>query len=229
MTTRLPATSTTAMRLLSLPAGTALALAAVAVLGVSPAVAATGHAVTIQNFAFTPGSLTISVGDSVTWTNKDSTAHTATSTSGPASFNSGTLNPGAQFTFTFTTAGTYSYHCSFHPSMTATITVQQASSSAPASSAPASSTPASSAPASTSGASNTVAASSSSPAPPTSDSMGPMPGMGSAPPQTFPAQSQTGLAAPHRGLTLRIALLIVSGVLAVLTAVAYPYARRRRS
>jgi len=80
-----------------------------------------GAAVSIANFAFQPASLQISAGSSVTWTNADSTAHTVTSDSG--AFDSGSLAPGASFTQTFTTPGTYTYHCQIHPFMTATIVV----------------------------------------------------------------------------------------------------------
>jgi plastocyanin len=81
-------------------------------------------AIMIQNFAFNPQTITVKVGTTITWTDKDSIAHTVTSTSGPTSFNSGALAaPGGTFKFTFTKAGTYTYHCMIHPSMTATITV----------------------------------------------------------------------------------------------------------
>jgi plastocyanin len=62
------------------------------------------------------------VGDTVTWTNDDSTTHTVTADAG--AFKSNDLAPGDKFTFTFTTAGAFAYHCSIHPTMTATITVQ---------------------------------------------------------------------------------------------------------
>ncbi len=80
--------------------------------------------VSIQGFDFNPSiNLTVHIGDSVTWTNNDGAAHTATSTSGPASFDSGTISSGATFNYTFTAAGTYDYQCDFHTSMTATLTV----------------------------------------------------------------------------------------------------------
>ena len=53
--------------------------------------------VSIQNFVFDPSSLTINVGDSVSWTNNDGASHTASSTSGPESFDSGTLTGNAFF------------------------------------------------------------------------------------------------------------------------------------
>ncbi len=84
------------------------------------------ESVSIQNFAFSPSSITINVGDSVTWTNNDGASHTASSTSGPESFDSGTLTGSATFNYTFNTAGTYDYRCDIHTSMTASITVTAA-------------------------------------------------------------------------------------------------------
>lgn len=82
----------------------------------------TQGSVTIQNLAYDPASLSIPVGTIVTWVNKDSVAHTVTSDTG--AFSSPTLNPGDQFTFTFTDSETYSYHCAIHPNMTGQIIVQ---------------------------------------------------------------------------------------------------------
>jgi plastocyanin len=81
-----------------------------------------GNSVAIASFAFSPASLTVAVGTKVTWTNNDSVTHTVTADQG-AAFNSGPLSPGQTFSFTFTKAGTYSYHCNIHPSMMATIVV----------------------------------------------------------------------------------------------------------
>ena len=72
---------------------------------------------------YNPEDLTINVGDTVTWTNNDGGGHTATSTSGPESFDSGNIASGGTWSFTFTKAGTYDYKCDYHSSMTATITV----------------------------------------------------------------------------------------------------------
>ncbi|MDQ3690691.1 MAG: cupredoxin family copper-binding protein [Chloroflexota bacterium] len=123
-------------------------------------VRAADQAVSIENFLFSPQDLTIEVGDTVTWTNLDSFSHTATSTSGPASFDSGNLATGDTFSFTFDTAGTYEYFCEIHPNMIGSITVTAAtaapSASTPASSAPAASTPASSTPASSAPAASSV-------------------------------------------------------------------------
>jgi plastocyanin len=82
----------------------------------------TGNAVWMQNMAFTPSTLTVPVNTTVTWTNKDPMAHTVTSNSGL--FSSGNVNPNATYSFQFTTAGTYPYHCTIHPYMTGTIIVQ---------------------------------------------------------------------------------------------------------
>ena len=78
-----------------------------------------------QSLNFQPASITVAVGATVTWTNGDSAHHTVTSTSGPASFNSGDMGPGATFSFTFNTPGTYKYVCNYHSWMTGTITVTQ--------------------------------------------------------------------------------------------------------
>jgi plastocyanin len=85
--------------------------------------AAGGTAVTISGFAFAPASVTVKVGDTVTWTNKDSVPHTVTAADG--SFNSGSLAQGATFSFTFQKAGTFTYRCTVHPTMApATVIVQ---------------------------------------------------------------------------------------------------------
>jgi plastocyanin len=79
-------------------------------------------AITLANFAFAPASITVKAGTKVTWTNKDSTTHTITSDTG--AFDSGNLAPNASFSVTFSTPGTFSYHCSLHPSMLGTVIVQ---------------------------------------------------------------------------------------------------------
>lgn len=80
-------------------------------------------AVDIANFAFNPATVEIAVGDTVTWTNNDSAAHTATQRPSGSGFQSGTLDPGASFSFTFDTAGTYDYYCEFHAGMTGQVIV----------------------------------------------------------------------------------------------------------
>jgi plastocyanin len=76
----------------------------------------------IRNFAFLPSTLTITAGTVVTVTNDDSVTHTWVSNTG--AFNSGDIAPGSSYKFTFSTPGTYLYHCSIHPFMTGTIVVQ---------------------------------------------------------------------------------------------------------
>ncbi len=78
--------------------------------------------VAIQNFAFSPRTLTIAPGTTVVWTQQDSAPHTVTSDTG-AWTASADLHAGQTFSHTFTTAGTFAYHCAVHPNMTATITV----------------------------------------------------------------------------------------------------------
>jgi plastocyanin len=90
---------------------------------VAPEAASTDVAVSIQSYAFSPASLTIGVGTTVTWTNYDTAPHTVTVSSGPVKFNSPTLQKGDTYTYTFTTAGTYSYYCAVHPDMTAKVVV----------------------------------------------------------------------------------------------------------
>jgi plastocyanin len=79
-------------------------------------------AATIKNFAFSPASVTVAVGSTVTWTNQDAASHTVTADDG--SFDSKVIGTGASFSETFSKAGTYTYHCSIHKSMTATVVVQ---------------------------------------------------------------------------------------------------------
>ena len=79
-------------------------------------------------FTFSPATITIKAGTTVTWKNVTSVAHTVTSDDGGKAFDSGTSNPVAAqtgtFTFTFKTPGTFAYHCSFHPFMKGTVIVQ---------------------------------------------------------------------------------------------------------
>jgi plastocyanin len=76
----------------------------------------------IQAMAFVPQTLTIPVNSTVKWKNLDGIAHTVTSDN--ASWDSGNIPAGGTFKFTFTSTGTFNYHCTIHPSMTGTIIVQ---------------------------------------------------------------------------------------------------------
>lgn len=78
----------------------------------------------VGTYSFSPSTVSVKVGTTVTWTNTTQAPHTVTSDSGdPASFNGSLDSSGSTFSFTFTQAGTYNYHCSVHPYMMATITV----------------------------------------------------------------------------------------------------------
>jgi plastocyanin len=92
----------------------------------APPAQAAGQAVMMQNYAFSPSSLTVHVGDTVTWTNHDQAPHDVTTTSAPVAIKSSMLSTGQSFSYTFQTAGTYSYYCSIHPDMRAQLTVQPA-------------------------------------------------------------------------------------------------------
>src|SRR5438128_3527938 len=78
--------------------------------------------VTIQNFAFSPQTLTVAPGTTVVWTQKDSTAHTVSSDTGTWP-DSGSLAQGKTFAHTFTNPGTYPYHCAIHSFMTENVSV----------------------------------------------------------------------------------------------------------
>jgi plastocyanin len=75
---------------------------------------------------YSPTNLVVVIGvnNTVTWVNNDDVPHTATADNG--SFNSGSLNPGQSYTYTFTTPGTFTYHCNYHPWMRGTIVVKAA-------------------------------------------------------------------------------------------------------
>jgi plastocyanin len=85
--------------------------------------------VLIQNSQFSPNTITVAKGTPVTWTNMDSTPHTVTRPSeggiqvaGP---NSGLLNQGDTYTYTYNAVGFFDYHCSIHPSIHGTVEVRQ--------------------------------------------------------------------------------------------------------
>ena len=79
-------------------------------------------AVSIVNFAYDPNPTTVAVGDTVTWTNNDGVPHTVTANDG--SFQSDTMQPGQSFSFTFSTPGSFDYHCEFHANMSGQVVVQ---------------------------------------------------------------------------------------------------------
>lgn len=90
--------------------------------GGTPAATPGANEVWMKNTAFNPVTKTVAAGTTITWTNKDATDHDVTSNTGL--FTSASLGQGGTFSFTFSTAGTYNYHCTFHAGMNGTIIVQ---------------------------------------------------------------------------------------------------------
>lgn len=84
-----------------------------------------GAASNTQSSGYSPSTITVVMGvnNTVIWVNSDNAPHTVTSANGV--FDSGNMNPGDTFKFTFTTPGVYSYVCSYHPWMKGTIIVKQ--------------------------------------------------------------------------------------------------------
>ena len=94
---------------------------------VAAAIAAPAQAeetqVKIDNFTFNPQQITVKAGTTVVWTNGDDIPHTVTSKT--MAFRSKALDTDDKFSFTFATAGTFSYFCSLHPHMTGSIVVER--------------------------------------------------------------------------------------------------------
>jgi plastocyanin len=136
------------------------ALSLVVLVLFAPTAGAQGETMTvsIKNFAFDPPNATVAPGTTVTWVNNDQVPHTATADDG--AFDSGTLQPGQSYSFTFDKPGTYAYHCNIHPYMTATVSVSGASGS---SSPTASASPSGSASPTASGSASPTASGSASP------------------------------------------------------------------
>jgi plastocyanin len=78
--------------------------------------------VKIDNFTFGPAELTVKAGTTVRWTNRDDIPHTVVSPD--KVFKSKVLDTDEQFSFTFSTPGTFPYFCSIHPKMTGKVVVQ---------------------------------------------------------------------------------------------------------
>ena len=81
------------------------------------------NAIEISNFAFSPQTVTLNAGDSISWINKDSAPHTITSNSGKELVSS-SLASGQSYSHTFNVVGTYEYHCSIHTTMKGVIIVK---------------------------------------------------------------------------------------------------------
>jgi plastocyanin len=104
----------------------------------TPTATAATHQVMMQNYAFSPASLTVNAGDTVTWTQHDTAPHNVVTTSAPVAVHSPELSQGQSWSYTFTTPGTYSYYCTVHPDMRAQVTVLPAATAPrPVTSAPA--------------------------------------------------------------------------------------------
>jgi plastocyanin len=145
-------------------------LGATAVLGAlasASLAAAADQSVSIQGFAFDPTTVTVDVGDKVTWTNLDTTIHTVSAKDG--SFDSGNLAPSQSFTETFTSAGSFPYRCDIHSSMNGTVVVRGAT---PTTAAP-TTTPVTTAPPTTAGAATTVGRTTTTTAPATTTTVAP--------------------------------------------------------
>jgi plastocyanin len=87
-----------------------------------PVVSGSEAKVEISGFAFNPATVTIKVGETITWTNLDTAAHTIAASDN--SWSSGNVAKGASFSHTFETAGSFDYICGIHPSMKGTVIVQ---------------------------------------------------------------------------------------------------------
>jgi amicyanin len=120
-------TARSALLAAALGAATATILAAV-VIPTSAQNAAPASAVSIDNFTFTPASLTVKAGTTVTWTNRDDIPHGIAS-SNNAFKKSKAMDTDDAYSFTFTTPGTYQYFCYIHPHMVGTIVVEAATGS----------------------------------------------------------------------------------------------------
>ncbi|MFD5244628.1 cupredoxin family copper-binding protein [Amycolatopsis sp. NPDC058340] len=90
---------------------------------VAPPANAATHQVMMQDYAYGPAALTVRAGDTVTWMQHDQAPHDVVTTSAPVAFRSPQLSAGQSWSYTFTKPGTYSYYCSVHPDMRATVTV----------------------------------------------------------------------------------------------------------
>ena len=115
----------------TLPALAALSVAAVGAAAlvhdgkvVAAAVPAMKPAITIDNYSFKPGTITVKKGTTVIWINKDDDVHTIKGSDGPEAFNSPALESGSRFGFKFHHAGTYHYICTVHPYMHGVIVVR---------------------------------------------------------------------------------------------------------
>ena len=88
----------------------------------NPTAGAAANQVVIENFSFAPATLTVKAGTKVTWINRDDVPHTVNEND--KRFKSSTLDTDDQFSYTFSSPGTFSYFCAMHPKMTGQIVVK---------------------------------------------------------------------------------------------------------
>jgi plastocyanin len=110
------------MRSLLISAVATLALGGVALAQTTAPSSAPAAVVHVKNFAYAPDNVTISAGQTVSFTQDDETAHTVTSAD--KTFDSGNLDQHATWSYTFAKPGTYTYLCTYHPFMKGTVTVK---------------------------------------------------------------------------------------------------------
>lgn len=79
------------------------------------------RSVDVQDYLFSPASISVPAGTTITWTNAGQSVHTVTADGG--AFDTGMFAPGARFSHTFAGAGTFAYRCQIHPSMVASVVV----------------------------------------------------------------------------------------------------------
>jgi amicyanin len=123
-------TSASAPRLMNLRSVLAMLLLAATALALpftasGPARAAERQ-VAIADYAYGPATLTVPLGTTVTWTNEDTAPHDVQTSAGPATLDSPLLDQGEEWSYTFTTPGTYDYYCTVHPDMVARVVVEEA-------------------------------------------------------------------------------------------------------
>jgi plastocyanin len=107
---------------LACPAGQSPAQAGALNLAAATTADAESPEVKIDNFSFSPQTITVTAGTTVTWTNRDDIPHTVVGSN--QEFKSKALDTDDKFSFTFSKPGTYSYFCSLHPKMTGQVVVQ---------------------------------------------------------------------------------------------------------
>jgi plastocyanin len=82
------------------------------------------YAVRIDNYSFTPQTITVPAGTTVTWTNGDDVPHTVAADD--LAFHSKAMDTDEQYSHTFDAPGTYKYFCTVHPHMQGTVVVEKA-------------------------------------------------------------------------------------------------------